>query len=140
MSIISQISRIEDAANVIKAKTVALGLEKTPGTTVLSTDKIESHASAINSIVAQSVSTSRLTADTTAVTISKGYYGSDATVSVTKMSAPTVALSTSSQTISCDDKMMDGNITIPAANGFYTGQTSPSSTLGNDGDLYLVTQ
>lgn len=138
MSIVSEISRIEGAASVIKAKTVALGLEKTPGTTVSAADKIESHASAINSISAQTVSTSKLTADTTSVTIAKGYYGSASTVSVDIMSAPSVTLSSVAQTISCDDKMMDGDITIPAANVYTTGSTAPSDGMGNNGDLYLV--
>ena len=139
MSIVSEISRIENAANIIKAKTVQLGLEKSSGTVVTSADKIESHASAINSITTQSVSASKLTADTTSVTIAKGYYGSTSTVSVDKMTAPTVALSSVSQTISCDDKMMDGNITIPAANVYYTGNSVPDgSTPGNDGDFFLV--
>ena len=138
MSIVSEISRIEGAASVIKAKTVALGLEKTPGTAVSAADKIESHASAINSISAQTVSTSKLTADTTSVTIAKGYYGSASTVSVDTMSAPSVTLSSVAQTISCDDKMMDGDITIPAANVYTTGSTAPSDGMGNNGDLYLV--
>ena len=55
------------------------------------------------------------------------------------MSAPTVSLSGSSQTISCKDKLMTGNITVPAANVYKTGSDAPtSSTPGNDGDLYLV--
>lgn len=139
MSIVSEISRIENAASVIKAKTVALGLEKAANTAVSAGDKIESHASAIDSIVARSVSTSHLTADTASVTIAKGYYGSESTVSVSVLAAPTVALSSVAQTISCDDKMMDGDITIPAANIYTTGSQAPtSSTPGNDGDLYLV--
>ena len=133
MSIISEISRIENAASIIKAKTVALGLS------VSSPSKLGEHAAAINAISARTVSTSKLTADTTAVTISQGYYNSSATISVDKMTAPSVTLSTSAQTISCDDKMMDGNITIPSANGYYTGSSTPDNSIGNDGDIYLVT-
>ncbi len=133
MSIISEISRIENAASIIKAKTVSLGLS------VSSPSKLGEHAAAINAISARTVSTSKLTADTTAVTISQGYYNSSATISVDKMTAPSVTLSTSAQTISCDDKMMDGNITIPSANGYYTGSSTPDDSIGNDGDIYLVT-
>ena len=141
MSIISEISRIEDAADVIKAKTVALGLNKASGSGKVSlSDKLETHAAAINSIaVGTSIGNITLDAITTSVSISAGYYGSAATISVDTMEAPVIALSNTSQTISCDNKMMDGDITIPAANIFYTGSSAPtSSTPGNDGDLYLV--
>ena len=139
MSIISEISRIEGASGIIKAKTVELGLNKTANTKVSLEDKIEDHAAAINTISARTVSTSKLTANTTAVTIETGYYGTTSTISVDTMSAPTVSLSGSSQTISCKDKLMTDNITVPAANVFRTGSDAPtSSTPGNDGDLYLV--
>lgn len=141
MSIISEISRIENASDVIKAKTVSLSLNKASGSGKVSlSDKLDVHAAAINSIPKGSnLGNQKLDATTTAISIPAGYYGSAATVSVDTMTAPTIALSGTSQTISCDDKMMDGDITIPAANLFYTGSTAPtSSTPGNDGDLYLV--
>lgn len=141
MSIISEISRLEGAADVIKAKTVALNLDKADGNgKVSSSDKLEVHAAAINAITeGSSLGNQKLDASTTAVSMPAGYYGSNTTVSVDTMTAPTVTLSNTSQTISCDDKMMDGDIVIPAANIFYTGSSAPtSSTPGNDGDLYLV--
>lgn len=133
MSIISEISRIEGIATSIHDKVESLGI------TIASPEKLADTRDAINSITSRTVSVSTLTADTTSVTISQGYYNSSATISVDKMTAPSVTLSTSVQTISCDDKMMDGNITIPSANGYYTGSSTPDNSIGNDGDIYLVT-
>ena len=133
MSIISQISRIEGIATSIHDKVVSLGIS------VASAGKLADSRDAINSIASRTVSVSQLDAETTAVTISPGYYNSSATIAVSTMSAPTIALSTSEQTIACDDKMMDGDITIPSANGYYTGSSTPDNSIGNDGDLFLVT-
>ena len=83
--------------------------------------------------------TQKLSSSKTSVSLPKGYYGDGSSISVDTMSAPTVSLSGSSQTISCKDKLMTGNITVPAANVYKTGSDAPtSSTPGNDGDLYLV--
>lgn len=82
----------------------------------------------------------KLTSTTTSVDIAAGYWSSKNTVSVDTMGAPTVTLSNSSQKISCKDKMMTGNITIPAVNYYYTSTAAPSATSGyNDGDIWLVT-
>jgi len=132
MSIISEISRIEGIASSIHSKVVSLGI------TVSGSGKLADDRDAINSIASRSVSVSQLTADTTAVTISRGYYNSDNTIAVSVCSAPTVTLSTSASVIHCDDKIMDGDITIPAANGYYTGNSSPDGSIGNNGDLFLV--
>lgn len=142
MAIIDEVLRLEGAANIIKTKTAALGLDKASadGTGKISTsDELDIQARAINEIQGRTAVTQTLNGTTTSVSLSKGYYGSNSTVSVNTMSAPTIALSGSSQTISCKDKMMTGNITVPAANVYRTGSTEPtSSTPGNDGDLYLV--
>lgn len=142
MAIIDQVLRLEGAANTIKAKTVALGLDKDADDgagKVSSSDKLDVHARAIEDIPARPAVSQKLNGTTTSVNLSSGYYGSNSSVSVDTMAAPTVTLSGSSQTISCKDKMMTGNITVPAANVYRTGSTTPdSNTPGNDGDLYLV--
>ena len=141
MSIVSEISRIEGAANIIKAKTVELNLDKADGSRkVTSSDKLDVHAAAINAISkCSALGNQKLDAATTAITIPEGYYETNATISVDTMSAPVVSLSSVSQTISCDDKMMDGDIVIPAVNILRTGNEEPTgSTPGNEGDLYLV--
>lgn len=142
MAIIDQVLRLEGAAETIKTKTVALGLDKDSqdgSGKVSSADKLDVHARAIEDIPVRTAVSQKLTSSTTSVSLSSGYYGSGSTVNVDTMAAPTVTLSGSSQTISCKDKMMTGNITVPAANVFRTGSTEPtSSTPGNDGDLYLV--
>jgi len=140
MAIIDQITRIETAASIIKAKTASLELDKADGNgKISSSDKLDVQAAAINAIPEGTPVTVALDATTTSVSLPKGYYGADSTISVSTMAAPTISLSTSQQTISCDDKMMDGNIVIPPANAFYTGSSAPTgSTPGNDGDLYLV--
>ena len=139
MAIIDQVERLEAASSVIKAKTTDLGLKKSNGDIITASENLTSQADAINNISKGTPVSQKLDSVTTAVTIPAGYYGSESTVSVDKMTAPTVTLSGSQQTISCDDKLMDGDITIPAANLFYTGNSAPdASTPGNDGDLYLV--
>ena len=142
MAVIDEILRLEGAAGVIKEKTVALGLDKDSqdgSGKVTVADKLDVHARAIDDIQNQSAVNQTLDASTTSVSIPKGYYGSDSTVNVSTMSAPEVILSNAQQIITCDDKMMDGNITIPAAHVYRTGSTEPtSSTPGNNGDLYLV--
>ena len=142
MAIIDQVLRLEGAADVIKTKTVALGLDKDSedgNGKVTSSDHLDVHARAINDIPVRTAVSQKLNGTTTSVSLSRGYYGSNSSVSVDTMAAPTVTLSGSSQTISCKDKMMTGNITVPAANVYRTGSTEPtSSTPGNDGDLYLV--
>lgn len=142
MAVIDEILRLEEAADIIKAKTVSLGLDKDVqdgSGKVSATDKLDVHARAIDEIQNQNVLNQTLDASTTSVSIPKGYYGSNGTVSVSTMAAPTVSLSGIEQVISCDDKMMDGDITIPAANVYRTGNLEPDgSTPGNDGDLYLV--
>lgn len=142
MAIIDQVLRLEGAAEVIKTKTVALGLDKDVedgNGKVSSSDKLDVHARAIEDIPVRTAVSQKLNGSTTSVNLSSGYYGSNSSVSVDTMAAPTVTLSGSSQTISCKDKMMTGNITVPAANVYRTGSTAPdSNTPGNDGDLYLV--
>lgn len=133
MSIISEISRIENAASIIKDKVSELGLS------VSSPSKLDNCANAIDSIAKRTAVNSTLTSASSSVHLSSGYYGNDSTISVSVMQAPAITLSSASQTISCDDKMMDGDIVIPAANLFYTGSNAPTgSTPGNDGDLYIV--
>ena len=133
MSIISEISRIEGIVSSIHSKVASLGI------TIASPGKLANDRDAINSITSQTVNVSKLTGATTAVTISKGYYNSNATISVDTSAGGTVTLSTAQQTISCANKMMTSDITIPAANGYYTGTSLPDSSIGDDGDLYLVT-
>lgn len=133
MSIISEISRIENAASIIKDKVSELGLS------VSSPSKLDNCANAIDSIAKRTAVNSTLTSASSSVHLSSGYYGNDSTISVSVMQAPAITLSSASQTISCDDKMIDGDIVIPAANLFYTGSNAPTgSTPGNDGDLYIV--
>lgn len=142
MAIIDEVLRLEGAANIIKAKTADLELEKASADgsgTVSSSDTLDVQARAINEISKRTPSNQKLDATTTAVSIEKGYYPSDTSVSVDTMAAPSVSLSGSEQTISCKDKMMTGNIIVPAANVYRTGSSVPTgSTPGNDGDLYLV--
>lgn len=110
MAIVTEISRLENAASIIKTKTAELELNKANadgGGVISSSDKLDVQARAIDAI------------DT--------------------LTAPTVTLSGSSQTIQSNKKFVKGNITIPAANVFRTGSDTPtSSTPGNEGDLYLV--
>ena len=142
MAIIDEVLRLEGAAATIKNKTADLELDKASvdgSGKVSSSDTLEIQARAIDGIEKRTQNDQKLNGTTTSVNISKGYYASNATVSVDTMSAPSVSLSGSSQTISCKDKMMTDNITVPAANVYRTGNTVPtSSTPGNDGDLYLV--
>lgn len=139
MAIVDQIERLENAANVIKAKTAELELDKVGGGKVSASDNLTVQAAAINNISKGTPVNQKLTASTSSVSLPKGYYGSDSSVSVDTMTAPTVALSGQSQTISCKDKVMSDNITIPAANVYRTGSNEPtSSTPGNNGDIYLV--
>ena len=110
MAIVTEISRLENAASIIKTKTTELELNKANidgGGVISSSDKLDVQARAINAI------------DT--------------------LNAPTVTSSGSSQTIQSNKKFVKGNITIPAANVFRTGSdAATSSTPGNEGDLYLV--
>jgi hypothetical protein len=138
MAIIDQILRLESAANIIKAKTADLGLKKSNGSTITTSENLTSQAEAINNISKGTPVTQTLTYASNAVTIAAGYYGSNSTVSVSIMTAPSVSLSSSAQTISCKDKIMSNNITIPAANTFTTGSSVPSDSTGNDGDLFLI--
>lgn len=139
MAIIDEIIRLDDASSIIKAKTAALELDKVGGGKISSSDKLDVQAAAINAITKGTPVTQKLSSSKTFVSLPKGYYGDSSSISVDTMSAPTVSLSGSSQTISCKDKLMTGNITVPAANVYKTGSDVPtSSTPGNDGDLYLV--
>ena len=142
MAIIDEVLRLEGAANIIKAKTADLELDKASADgigKVSTSDTLDIQARAINEISKRTASNQKLDATTTAVSIEKGYYPSGASVRVDTMAAPSVSLSSSSQTISCKDKMMTGDIMVPAANVYRTGSEEPTSlTPGNDGDLYLV--
>ena len=142
MAIIDEVLRLEGAAATIKSKTAALELDKASADgsgKISSSDKMDVQARAIDGIEKRTQGNQKLTASTTSVSISKGYYPSNATVSVDTMAAPTVTLSGSSQTIQSNKKFVKGNITIPAANVFRTGSDTPtSSTPGNEGDIYLV--
>ena len=139
MSIATEISRLEAAADIIKAKTNHMGLEKSAGVVVSTSDNLTVQASVINAIPERDSVNQTLNSSTTSVNLSAGYYGASSSVSVATMAAPSVALSGSQQTISCSDKLMTGDITIPAANVYTTGSQTPTgSTPGNDGDLYLV--
>ena len=130
MAIIDQILRLEGVAASIHNKVTSLGIS------VASPSKLADDYNAISTIASRSVDVSSLTADTSTVTISRGYYNANATIAVPVMSAPTVALSSSASVIQCDDKMMDGDITIPAVNVFTTGSSLPND--GNDGDIFLM--
>lgn len=135
MAIITELSRIENAADTIKDKVDSLGI------TVASPGKIDDYATAINGIVKRTPGDQTLNATTASVTISQGYYPSNTTVSVATSTISSVSLSSSEQTLPCANKLMTSNIVIPAANVYTTGSSAPtSSTPGNDGDLYLVTQ
>lgn len=139
MAIIDQILRLEAAANIIKDKTAELELDKVGGGKISPSDNLTVQADAINNIEKGTPVTRKLTSSSTSVSLPKGYYGSTSSVSVDVMSAHAVTLSGSSQTIACKDKVMSGDITIPAANVYRTGSSEPtSSTPGNNGDLYLV--
>jgi hypothetical protein len=139
MSIATEITRIENAANIIKAKTNHMGLEKSPGVVVSTSDNLTVQASVIDAIPERDAVSQTLNASTTSINLSAGYYGSESSVSVAIMEPQVVALSGSQQTISCSDKLMTGDITIPAANVYRTGSGIPTNaTPGNDGDLYLV--
>lgn len=83
-------------------------------------------------------STTTLNGTTTSKTINAGYWSSNNVVKVNTMAAPTVTLTSSEQTITCKDKMMTGNITVPAVNFYYTGSTVPAVTGYNDGDIFLI--
>ena len=142
MAIVDEIERLEDAADIIKTKTAALGLDKAledGGGKVSSSDTLDIQARAIDEIQGRTPVTQTLNATTTSVSLPQGYYGGSSSVSVSTMSAPTVNLSGTSQTISCNNKMMNGDIVVPAANVYRTGSEEPtSSTPGNNGDLYMV--
>lgn len=139
MAIIDQIERLESAADIIKAKTAELGLDKVGGGKISASDNLTVQAAAINNISKGTPVNQKLTSSASSVSLPKGYYGGDSSVSVDTMTAPTVALSNQPQTIACKDKVVSDNITIPAANVYRTGSNEPtSSTPGNNGDLYLV--
>ena len=142
MAIIDEVLRLEGAANTIKAKTVSLGLDKDAedgAGKVSASDTLDVHARAIDDIPARTPVNQKLDGSTTSVNLSSGYYGSNSTVNVDTMAAPSVSLSGTTQTISCKDKLMTDDIDIPAANVYRTGSDVPtSSTPGNDGDLYLA--
>lgn len=110
MAIVDQISRLTSAANKIKTKTAALGLKKKNSNETIS-------------------ATDKLDVQADAI---------DAIVVYTP---DTISLSDQSQTIPCGGKFVNDDIVVPAANVYRTGSSEPtSSTPGNDGDLYLVTQ
>ena len=140
MTIADQIERIEDAADKIKAKTEELGLDKKDGSgKVSASDNITIQADAIDGISKGTPVSEKLTSSKSSISLPKGYYGSASTVSADIMQAPSVSLSGQVQTISCKDKMMSDDITIPAANVYMVGYDEPTSmTPGNNGDLYLV--
>ena len=138
MAIIDEILRLEAAASVIKTKTADLSLKKSNGDTISSSENMTAQADAINSIAKRTAVTATLTYTTNSASLSAGYYGSNSTVTVAKMATPSVSLSGVSQTISCKDKVMSENLTIPAANTFTTGSSVPSDATGNDGDIFLI--
>ena len=138
MAIVDQIERLQDAANVIKAKTAELELKKSNGSTITASENLTAQADAINNISKGTPVTQKLNSVTTTVNIPAGYYGSASTVSVDTMATPTVSLSSSEQTISCANKIMAGNIIIPAANVYTTGSNVPSDSTGNDGDIFMI--
>ena len=139
MAIVDQIERLEAAANVIKSKTAELELDKVGGGKISASDNLTVQAAAIDNIQKGTPVNQKLTAAAASVSLPKGYYGGDSTVSVDAMTSPTVELSGQLQTISCKDKVMSADITIPAANVYRTGSNEPtSSTPGNNGDIYLV--
>jgi len=138
MAIIDEILRLEAAASVIKTKTADLSLKKSNGSTISSSENLTAQADAINTIAKRTAVTATLTYTTNSASLSSGYYGSDSTVTVAKMTSPSVSLSGVSQTISCKDKVMSENITIPAANTYTTGSSVPDNSTGNDGDIFLI--
>lgn len=138
MAIIDEIVRLESAANTIKTKTADLGLKKSNGNTISPSENMTAQADAINNIVKRTAVSQTLTYNSNSVSLSAGYYGSKSNVSVATLVAPSVTLSGVSQTISCKDKIISDNITIPAANIYTTGSSVPNDSSGNDGDLFLV--
>ena len=138
MAIIDEITRIESAASTIKTKTADLGLKKSNGNTISSSENLTAQADAINNIAKRTAVSQTLTYTSNEVSLSAGYYGSESNVTVAKLAAPSVTLSGVSQTISCKDKIISDDITIPAANVYTTGGSVPSNSSGNDGDLFLV--
>ena len=139
MAIVTQITRLENAATTIKTKTAALELDKVGGGKISASDKLDVQAAAINAISKGTPVNQKLTSATTSVSLPKGYYGANSSISVDTMTPSAISLTNAEQTIACKDKMMTSNITIPAANIYYTGNSAPtSSTPGNDGDIYLV--
>lgn len=51
----------------------------------------------------------------------------------------TITVTNSSQTLLTSGKVCTGNITIPAVNYYYTSTATPSSSDGNNGDVWMVT-
>ena len=138
MAIIDEILRLESAASIIKAKTAELGLEKSSGVPVSISDNLTAQASAINTISKKTSVSQTLTYTSNTVSLPAGYYGSESNVTVSTLATPSVTLSGVSQTISCANKVMSDDITIPAANVYTTGSSVPSNSSGNDGDLFLI--
>jgi len=138
MAIIDEIVRLESAASTIKTKTADLGLKKSNGNTISSSENLTAQADAINNIVKRTAVSQTLTYTSNEVSLSAGYYGSESNVTVAKLATPSVTLSGVSQTISCANKVMSDDITIPAVNVYTTGSSVPSNSSGNDGDLFLI--
>ena len=138
MAIIDQISRLESAASIIKAKTVDLSLRKSNGSIITSSENLTAHADAINNISKGTAVSQTLTYASNSVSLPAGYYDSDSNITVATLVAPSVTLSGVSQTISCANKIMSDDITIPAVNVYTTGGSVPSDASGNDGDIFLI--
>lgn len=85
-NITGQISKIEDAHNVIKSKAIELGLKISDGTTLNSNHKILDTAKAINNIILRDPVTEPFQADKS-ITILSGYYPVDFTITADSSNA-----------------------------------------------------
>lgn len=137
-----QITRISDATDLIKKKTVEMKLNKDTDSdgegTVALGDLIDIHARAFSKISSKGGET--ILPGTDDKTINNGQYllGTQTVKSVSLeaiaeriVKGTTVKMNSNNTTISSITGAVD-------VNHFTTGETTPTQTYGNDGDLYLV--
>ena len=104
-----EITRLQGAADLIKSKTVSLGLDKVNtdgGGKITSSDKLDVQARAINAIET--------------------------------FEPTTITLTNESQSLDCGGKFVTDDIVVPAANIYSTGSSVPSDSSGNNGDIFLI--
>lgn len=139
MSIATQISRLMDAANRIKTKTVSLGLKKDDNTTITTSDKLEKQAEAIENIKTENAKT--IIPSTSEQTISAGtYLKGDQKIKAVSLDADASKIVTGNTvSIKSDNNTVTEVTGSLVVNKYIIGNTAPdSSTQGNDGDIYLV--